>query len=89
MSDSPFIDLGKHGHLAASEHEVLPHEDTEFYRYIRDERDGKGEELTIADFIEIICLVDTSTPNSNHILVSIYEQLEPGAVPVPRHPEEE
>ena len=47
--------------LAAREHEVLPYEDAEF----------------IADTIEDVWFVDASTPDTNHVLVSGNQKLEP------------
>jgi len=47
------------GVLTASEHEVLPNEQSEL----------------IADIVKVVKLVDTASPNSNHVLVTVDHQL--------------
>jgi hypothetical protein len=38
------------------------------------------ERLTVTDVIEYVCLINTTTPNSDHVLIPIDEELEPASV---------
>jgi hypothetical protein len=40
---------------------------------------------TIAEFIEVICLIDAATPYAYHILITVDEQLEPGTIAFSSH----
>lgn len=44
------------------------------------------EQLTVADVIERVCFVDPPTPDTNHVLVPIHEELQPLAVAFWRDP---
>lgn len=44
------------------------------------------QEPTIADVVKSVCFVNTASPNSDHILVPIDQELQPGAVPLCRYP---
>jgi hypothetical protein len=50
--------------LTASEHEVLPNEQSKL----------------VADVVKVVEFIDSSSPDSNHVLVTVNHQLKPGSV---------
>ena len=41
---------------------------------------------TVTDIVKGVWFVDASAPNTNHVLIPIHEELEPGPVAVLGHP---
>lgn len=64
------------GHL-----EILPNEQAEFWWHVRLKLKVMiNIGLTIARIIESIVFINATTPHTNHVLIAIFEQLEPSAI---------